>query len=309
VGKFGDASILQERAEMTLYDSVPSSENAGIEEKAAGGVPKIAVVLPDQITARACPDLGDAAILAVGGTLAAVHIGADPTSMLASAEEIDIQFLRERYEGTAKERVAQVRSVFDEWLSDRRESSPVCWRDCSGDIDQCLDSETRDADLVVVPRTGNMDARDVVHGLLFRSHKLCLLPPYRQQRDVPFLSRQDPALCERRLQRRCRDAAGKPDQFAYDPETGLFQAKKLLAMGFAFPFAFGFLPSTRGEDGNPLDVLILTEADLPMGSLVRCRLIGGVAIEESAHGERSAHTGRCSDGTAGWKANDRRRRT
>lgn len=78
---------------------------------------------------------------------------------------------------------------------------------------------------------------------------------------------------------------GSRTKFAYDPQTGLFRAKKLLAMGFAFPFAFGFFPSTRAEDGDPLDVLLLTDADLPMGTLVRCRLIGGVAMEESVEGE------------------------
>lgn len=77
---------------------------------------------------------------------------------------------------------------------------------------------------------------------------------------------------------------GSRTKFAYDPETGLFLAKKLLAMGFAFPFPFGFLPSTKAEDGAPLDVLLLTEAELPMGSLVRCRLIGGIAIEEMKDG-------------------------
>lgn len=173
---------------MTVSDYLPSSERADLEEASAGSVPKIAVVLPDPITARACLDVGEAAALAVEGTLSAVHIGADPASMLSSAEEIDIQFLRERYEGTAGERVAQVRSVFDEWLSNRRGTGPVSWRDCSGDIDQCLDLETRDADLVIVPRTGNLDARDVVHGLLFHSHKLCLLPAYRQQGDMPLLT-------------------------------------------------------------------------------------------------------------------------
>jgi inorganic pyrophosphatase len=77
---------------------------------------------------------------------------------------------------------------------------------------------------------------------------------------------------------------GSRTKFAYDVETGLFRAKKLLAMGFAFPFPFGFFPSTRAEDGDPMDVLLLTDADLPTGSLVRCRLIGGIAIEERAEG-------------------------
>ncbi len=74
-------------------------------------------------------------------------------------------------------------------------------------------------------------------------------------------------------------------KFAYDPSTGMFLAKKLLAPGFVFPFAFGFLPSTQGGDGDPLDILVVTDADLPTGSLVRCRLIGAIAMEEVSGGE------------------------
>ena len=77
---------------------------------------------------------------------------------------------------------------------------------------------------------------------------------------------------------------GSRTKFAYDPETGLFLARKLLAMGFAFPFPFGFFPSTRAEDGDPLDVLLVTDAELPMGTLVRCRLIGGIAMEQTKDG-------------------------
>jgi inorganic pyrophosphatase len=78
---------------------------------------------------------------------------------------------------------------------------------------------------------------------------------------------------------------GSRTKFAYDIETRLFRAKKLLALGFAFPFPFGFFPSTQADDGDPLDVLVLTDADLPMGSLVQCRLIGGIAMEESSEGK------------------------
>lgn len=77
---------------------------------------------------------------------------------------------------------------------------------------------------------------------------------------------------------------GSRTKFAYDPEIGMFRAKKLLAMGFAFPFPFGFFPSTRAEDADPLDVLLVTDADLPTGSLVRCRLLGGIAMEETKQG-------------------------
>lgn len=78
---------------------------------------------------------------------------------------------------------------------------------------------------------------------------------------------------------------GSRTKFAYDPEKGLFLAKKLLALGFAFPFPFGFFPSTQAEDGDPLDVLLLTDAELPTGSLVRCRILGGIAIEQSSKGK------------------------
>jgi inorganic pyrophosphatase len=76
-------------------------------------------------------------------------------------------------------------------------------------------------------------------------------------------------------------------KLAYDTDTGAFRAKKLLAMGLSFPFPFGFFPSTRGEDGDPLDVLLVTDADLPMGALVHCRLVGVI----------KAHQGTTSDET------------
>jgi inorganic pyrophosphatase len=59
----------------------------------------------------------------------------------------------------------------------------------------------------------------------------------------------------------------------------------LLPLGFAFPFAFGFFPSTQADDGDPLDVLLLTDLDLPMGCLVRCQAIGGIAMEQKSGNE------------------------
>lgn len=73
-------------------------------------------------------------------------------------------------------------------------------------------------------------------------------------------------------------------KFSYDPEAGIFRARKLLAMGLTFPFPFGFFPSTRGADGDPLDVLLITDAELPMGALVQCRLIGVIMATQGADG-------------------------
>lgn len=148
--------------------------------------PKVLVLLPDQFSARACLELGEAAANAVGGTMRTVHIGADPMAMLASAEEIDIQLLRETHEGTAGERLARIRAVFDDWRQEAPGREQIEWHDHSGEVDRCVAAECAGADLVVTPRTGNLDARDVVHSVLFQSHRLALLPPYRP-RPADFL--------------------------------------------------------------------------------------------------------------------------
>jgi len=174
---------------MTLSDTLSPEEDIkpGPERDAGSRASTIVVVLPDADTAQACLDLGEIAAIAVGGAIAAVHIGADPTKMIAGTEEIDLQFLRERYEGTVKERVSRIKCVFDQWTTAKAGRDKIVWRDCTGDVDQCVTHESETADLLVVPRTGSLDARDVVHSILFREHKLCLLPTYRQSVAGNFL--------------------------------------------------------------------------------------------------------------------------
>jgi len=50
------------------------------------------------------------------------------------------------------------------------------------------------------------------------------------------------------------------NKFDYDPEAKLFMLGGLLPEGMMFPFDFGFIPSTLGEDGDPLDILVLMDA-------------------------------------------------
>jgi hypothetical protein len=49
---------------------------------------------------------------------------------------------------------------------------------------------------------------------------------------------------------------GSRNKYKYDEELGVFILDKVLPLGAVFPFDFGFIPSTRGEDGDPLDVLV-----------------------------------------------------
>jgi inorganic pyrophosphatase len=46
--------------------------------------------------------------------------------------------------------------------------------------------------------------------------------------------------------------AGSRNKFKFDEQRGLFLLHKVLPIGAAFPFDFGFIPGTRAEDGDPL---------------------------------------------------------
>ena len=50
---------------------------------------------------------------------------------------------------------------------------------------------------------------------------------------------------------------GSRNKFAFDEKRQIFRLKKVLPVGMAFPYDFGFVPSTKAEDGDPVDVLVL----------------------------------------------------
>ncbi|MGH7803480.1 MAG: inorganic diphosphatase [Candidatus Binatia bacterium] len=67
---------------------------------------------------------------------------------------------------------------------------------------------------------------------------------------------------------------GSRNKYKWDDERGLWRLRKVLPLGASFPFDFGFVPSTRGGDGDPLDVLILMDEATFPGCVVSARLIG-----------------------------------
>jgi inorganic pyrophosphatase len=74
---------------------------------------------------------------------------------------------------------------------------------------------------------------------------------------------------------------GSSEKYDFDPETKLFKLKKILPEGMVFPFDFGFVPDTKGEDGDPLDVIVLSEFHSFPGCVVECRIIGAITAEQS----------------------------
>ena len=84
---------------------------------------------------------------------------------------------------------------------------------------------------------------------------------------------------------------GSRNKFAYDQKLNMFRLKKVLPLGMVFPFDFGFIPRTLGDDGDPLDVLVLMDAPAFAGCLVEVRWIGVIEAEQK---EKNA-----------WQRNDR----
>src|SRR5581483_7187852 len=74
---------------------------------------------------------------------------------------------------------------------------------------------------------------------------------------------------------------GSRNKYRYDETRHLFYLKSVMPLGAAFPFDFGFIPSSRGGDGDPLDVLVLMEDSSFVGCLVSARLIGVMEVEQT----------------------------
>ena len=58
---------------------------------------------------------------------------------------------------------------------------------------------------------------------------------------------------------------GSRNKFRYDPQCDCFELATALPEGMSFPFDYGFVPSTLGDDGDPLDLLVLMDAPVPSG--------------------------------------------
>ena len=78
---------------------------------------------------------------------------------------------------------------------------------------------------------------------------------------------------------------GSHTKFKYDNETGLFMFDKTLPIGQSFPFDFGFVPSTEGSDGDPLDILILMDEPTFVGCLIHGKLLGAIEAEQTENGK------------------------
>jgi len=78
---------------------------------------------------------------------------------------------------------------------------------------------------------------------------------------------------------------GSKYKYKFDEEQNRFRVKKILPVGLAFPYDFGFIPGTKGDDGDPLDVMIIAEDSYLPGSVIECEIIGAIKARQSSDDE------------------------
>ena len=67
---------------------------------------------------------------------------------------------------------------------------------------------------------------------------------------------------------------GSRNKYEIDKETGLIKLDRVLHTAQVYPFDYGFVPQTSWDDGDALDVVLLTTEPLPPGILVHARPVG-----------------------------------
>jgi inorganic pyrophosphatase len=74
---------------------------------------------------------------------------------------------------------------------------------------------------------------------------------------------------------------GATAKFKYDAESGVFTLSRALPSGLAYPYDWGFVPGTRGPDGDPLDAMILWDCTGYPGVVIPCRVIGMLRVDQA----------------------------
>ncbi len=79
---------------------------------------------------------------------------------------------------------------------------------------------------------------------------------------------------------------GSRCKLEFDPKLRAFTLAKPLLAGLTYPYDWGFIPSTKAEDGDPLDVLVIHDAGTYPGLVLRCKPIGVLEVLQIANGEK-----------------------
>ena len=69
-------------------------------------------------------------------------------------------------------------------------------------------------------------------------------------------------------------AQSDPVKYEVDKESGALLVDRFIGTSMRYPANYGFIPQTLGDDGDPVDVCVITPFPLLAGSVIRCRPLG-----------------------------------
>ncbi|WP_244508255.1 MULTISPECIES: inorganic diphosphatase [unclassified Mesorhizobium] len=73
---------------------------------------------------------------------------------------------------------------------------------------------------------------------------------------------------------------GSAAKLAYERKTRVFEYSRPLPVGNTYPYDWGFVPSTLGDDGDPLDGLVIHQAAAAPGVVIKCDLLGALRVKQ-----------------------------
>ena len=79
---------------------------------------------------------------------------------------------------------------------------------------------------------------------------------------------------------------GSRAKLEFDRKLRAFTLAKPLLAGLTYPYDWGFIPSTKAQDGDPLDVLIIHDAATYPGLVLKCRPIGVLEVVQTEKGKK-----------------------
>jgi inorganic pyrophosphatase len=77
---------------------------------------------------------------------------------------------------------------------------------------------------------------------------------------------------------------GAAIKLKYEPPLGAFTVARALPLGLTYPFDWGFVPGTIGDDGDPIDALVLHDLGTYPGVVLPCKALGVVELSQRGDG-------------------------
>ena len=77
-------------------------------------------------------------------------------------------------------------------------------------------------------------------------------------------------------------AHGEPIKYEVDKDTGAMFVDRFMSTAMHYPCNYGYIPHTLSDDGDPVDVLVITPIPLLTGVVVRCRPVGMLKMQDEA---------------------------